>query len=202
MIKWKTNYFSDCTLCIRRYLNFKNECPACFNQVHDTDLRVNRSLDNIKLSFLKVRENLKLCMKGLPIKSTLERRVGGENLSPVKSRATQIMSTPRSDNRNSSSLRNEEATTPIRSNRLPSSPQTPSRTETAENIERHLFSPGTSGIAPIFNNPVRFKIPGKKEDIGPTVPCPVCSVNVSETHINRHLDDCLKRQNNTSGPVP
>ncbi|XP_043470921.1 E3 ubiquitin-protein ligase RAD18-like isoform X2 [Leptopilina heterotoma] len=197
-----------CTLCIRRYLNFKNECPACFNQVHDTDLRVNRSLDNIKQSFLKVRENLKLCMKGLPTRPSLERRGTTENLSPVKSRLNQVMSTPKSICKSPSNFRNEDATTPVRANRInqmgAASPQTPSKIDSTahgENIEKHLFSPGTSGIAPIFNNPVRFKIVGKKENIGPTVPCPVCSVNVSETHINRHLDDCLKRQNNTSGPV-
>ncbi|XP_033230881.1 E3 ubiquitin-protein ligase RAD18-like isoform X2 [Belonocnema kinseyi] len=194
-----------CSLCIRKYLNYKSECPACFNQVFDTDLRVNRTLDNIKQNFLKVRDKLKLCMKG--IGSGLELTVVNEPASPVKSRLNQLVSTPKTGNKSPGGItRSEEFTTPIRSTRVNSiisSPFTPNRTgnKSAQDYDSSMlmFSPSTSGIAPIFN-PVKSKTPFKREENGPTVPCPVCTVKISETHINRHLDDCLKRESNTSGP--
>ena len=184
-------------MCIRRYLFYKTECPACFNQVYDTELRVNRTLENIKQNYLKVRDKLKLCLKGT--RPVFERPVTVESSStPVKSSDNRLVSTPKTGNIS-------------RLNQLLNSPQTPNRirnksalevdsTMQGESIEKHIFSPSTSGIAPIFN-PAKIRTLFKKEDPGPTVPCPVCNVSVPEKHVNRHLDDCLKRESNTSGPL-
>ena len=145
-------------------------------------------------------------MKG--IKPALERPIEAGSSTPVKSRLNQLISTPRTGNKSPSSLtRSEELSTPVRPTRINQgvfSPHTPNRSGNKSTQDADssilMFSPSTSGIAPIFN-PVRSKTPFKKENNGPTVPCPVCTVNISETHINRHLDDCLKRESNTSGPI-
>lgn len=64
------------------------------------------------------------------------------------------------------------------------------------NVQNDLNSPSTSGKSRI---PLMFTPKSTKR---PTVPivektvnvlCPVCKVTISELHINRHLDDCLKR---------
>ena len=36
-----------CSLCIRSYLNYKQQCPECFRDLHETDLRPNRALKEV-----------------------------------------------------------------------------------------------------------------------------------------------------------
>ena len=62
-------------------------------------------------------------------------------------------------------------------------------------------SPSTSGTTKIANiftpksKKIRTSIQSHR-----TVPCPICKVEVSEIHVNKHLDDCLKRETKTQPP--
>jgi len=37
-------YHNFCSMCVRKYLLYKQQCPSCFIPLHDTDLKPNRSL--------------------------------------------------------------------------------------------------------------------------------------------------------------
>ncbi|XP_078676745.1 E3 ubiquitin-protein ligase RAD18-like isoform X2 [Branchiostoma floridae x Branchiostoma belcheri] len=52
-----------CSLCIRRYLNYKTQCPTCGVSVSEPELRNNRSLDDLVRQFLDVRPSLLQCVK-------------------------------------------------------------------------------------------------------------------------------------------
>lgn len=47
--------FSDCSLCIRQYLDYKTQCPACFSETTSQQLRNNRLLDEILGLFPNLR---------------------------------------------------------------------------------------------------------------------------------------------------
>jgi hypothetical protein len=49
-------------------------------------------------------------------------------------------------------------------------------------------------IAKIFNTPKKKSVSISSTDNAKSVSCPVCSVEISESHINVHLDACLKRE--------
>ena len=38
--------FSVCSLCIRKYIQFKTECPVCFAVLYESQLRANRIVDS------------------------------------------------------------------------------------------------------------------------------------------------------------
>lgn len=80
-------------------------------------------------------------------------------------------------------------------------PQTPKPEPAEKPIAKIFSSPSTSNqrnhkISDFFASP---------KNVAPKavimVPCPVCAVDVSETNINRHLDDCLKRQQTSKEEV-
>ncbi|XP_078596924.1 uncharacterized protein LOC144873435 isoform X2 [Branchiostoma floridae x Branchiostoma japonicum] len=52
-----------CSLCIRRYLNYKTQCPTCGVSVSEPELRNNRGLDDLVRQFLDVRPRLLQCVK-------------------------------------------------------------------------------------------------------------------------------------------
>ena len=39
-------YHNFCSMCVRKYLLYKQQCPACFIPLHDPDLKPNRGLAN------------------------------------------------------------------------------------------------------------------------------------------------------------
>ncbi|XP_035675508.1 E3 ubiquitin-protein ligase RAD18-like, partial [Branchiostoma floridae] len=41
-----------CSLCIRRYLNYKTQCPTCGVSVSEPELRNNRGIDDLVRQFL------------------------------------------------------------------------------------------------------------------------------------------------------
>ncbi|XP_027231786.1 E3 ubiquitin-protein ligase RAD18 [Penaeus vannamei] len=64
-----------CSLCIRQYLDYKTQCPACFSETTSQQLRNNRLLDEILGLFPNLRDKVaKLCQtsKGNSITSYLE----------------------------------------------------------------------------------------------------------------------------------
>ena len=42
-----------CSVCVRRYLQYKAQCPECFAPVHETDLRPNRALKEVMLLLIQ-----------------------------------------------------------------------------------------------------------------------------------------------------
>lgn len=196
---------SDCSLCIRKYLHYKTQCPACFHNVFEKDLYINRTMDVLIDHYFKVREKLI---------SLIENRVVYNKV--VQQDSEPVHAVP---------------VRPVRCNQQPKSPQvfekkkielktsllseSPKSLETTQNVPKtpivnsplastsryNPCSPTTSkspkiipSIAKIFNTPKR-KDPAPQPTINTkTVSCPVCKVDISEQHVNLHLDACLKRE--------
>lgn len=169
-----------CSLCIRKYLHYKTECPVCFSETFEKDLRKNKVLDEIIAHFSQVKDKLKRCLEiqVLVVKSNKEDSAlqiaecvdKEKDNTPIKRQESEVISSP-SLTKNSFS---------------------PNTT-----LNRDLSSPSTSGrlTIPLIFTPKSSK---RQKVLVPentkVVMCPVCKVTVSEININKHLDDCLKRE--------
>ncbi|KAK3860437.1 hypothetical protein Pcinc_033516 [Petrolisthes cinctipes] len=84
-----------CSLCIRKYLSYKPQCPACYRETTDQHLRNNRLIDEIITLFPSLRDKvarLNQCVKGNSIAGYFEaigsekdgEKVGENNTSQPK----------------------------------------------------------------------------------------------------------------------
>ncbi|XP_076288583.1 E3 ubiquitin-protein ligase RAD18 [Lasioglossum baleicum] len=168
-----------CSLCIRKYLHYKTECPSCFAETFEKDLRKNKVLDEIIAQFVQVKDKLKKYLKA-PLQFLPGNKSDG------------ILNSPRTthEKKYSPSIKQEAAS--VNRNVISKNNASPST-----NVLKDLSSPSTSGKnkIPLMFTPKSAK---RQDPIGTdeakVVICPVCKVTISETHINRHLDDCLKRE--------
>lgn len=180
----------DCSLCIRKYLHYKTQCPACFEKTFEKDLHTNRILDEIVTYFSQIREKLASCIVGAKIVAA--REDANEDDS--------IKSTPVRPARTNQSLKKLSPKVEIERTRvIENSPKVEKVQTFVTEQQKIVSSPSTSGvckIATIFT-PKSKKNVANVVTSGKSVPCPVCAVEVSESHINRHLDDCLKRETAT-----
>ncbi|XP_022103913.1 E3 ubiquitin-protein ligase RAD18-like isoform X2 [Acanthaster planci] len=94
-----------CSLCIRRYMKYKRQCPSCNIEVSASELCNNRTLDELVKTFIAVRPHiLKLCKKseaeeqaGCPPPD--EEKTSKKSASPVQKQ----LSVPKSSPKKSSS---------------------------------------------------------------------------------------------------
>ncbi|XP_035487976.1 E3 ubiquitin-protein ligase RAD18 isoform X2 [Scophthalmus maximus] len=204
-----------CSLCIRKFLSFKLQCPVCNTQATESDLRNNRLLDDLVLNFQAASQQLsKVDFDSPPIspktpasavKCKTPRERGQKCNSSVMSHFFQKRpkTSPTSETHQEASV----------SQCVEQGEMKTARTHHANDANLH------SAMAPVA--PVTVKeepmdveetlVQGlmsvKQEDTGveiahsssPSssvqpvikVECPVCSVGVSEQFINKHLDTCL-----------
>lgn len=182
-----------CSLCIRKFLSYKTQCPACCVAVTEPDLRNNRLLDELvkSMSFARTRL-LQFALESPPI-------------SPVSSTSKKVVV----------KVHNVEATQhPVKQgNRLMDkfliretgdcvsellgkenerkfSPQKEISTS-ADIKETSLLGKTALGLSDA-NGPVTPSTSTLKLDT--KVSCPVCGVSIPENHINKHLDSCLSRE--------
>ncbi|KAJ0068756.1 hypothetical protein NL108_010838, partial [Boleophthalmus pectinirostris] len=180
-----------CSLCIRKFLSYKLQCPVCNMETTEQDLRNNRLLDDLVSNFQAARQQLS--------KATFE--------SPPKTPSTPAVSvrykTPREK-------------TPKSSNAVLS--QYFQKKPKASLIESKQDGPASQLIK---EEPMDVELPSvpvpvavKQEeihlpsiymgdesahssslpkDVKPVikVDCPVCSISVAQNFINKHLDMCL-----------
>lgn len=68
-----------CSVCIRRYMNYKTQCPTCFQVATEPELQNNRLIDEILRIYKKIRESLQIpcdtLNKSLPEQSTSSKSV-------------------------------------------------------------------------------------------------------------------------------
>lgn len=182
-----------CSLCIRKFLSYKTQCPTCCVAVTEPDLRNNRLLDELvkSMSFARTRL-LQFALESPPI-------------SPVSSTSKKVVV----------KVHNVEATQyPVKQgNRLMDkfliretgdcvsellgkenerkfSPQKEISTS-ADVKETSLLGKTALGLSdasgPVTPSTSTLKLDTK-------VSCPVCGVSIPENHINKHLDSCLSRE--------
>ncbi|XP_066283992.1 E3 ubiquitin-protein ligase RAD18-like isoform X1 [Branchiostoma lanceolatum] len=75
-----------CSLCIRRYLNYKTQCPTCGTSVSEPELRNNRGIDDLVRQFLDVRPRLLQCVKSGVNNHTTDTTDRGSTSAPAPSK--------------------------------------------------------------------------------------------------------------------
>ncbi|NXO12502.1 RAD18 ligase, partial [Oriolus oriolus] len=186
-----------CSLCIRKFLSYKTQCPTCCVAVSESDLRNNRILDDLVKSFSSARQQLFQLVLDAPLIPSLlacsQRPAAESHRSPVSQPYSKKL--PGID----CLLRKDKVCTSTKAGGLAWTDQNSFKTQ-----EHHdLYS--TSAEAGGTDNEVESQeIPGcTKSPEKPStsvvkgdkkVECPVCGVAVLEQYINKHLDSCLTRE--------
>ncbi|XP_040888910.1 E3 ubiquitin-protein ligase RAD18 [Toxotes jaculatrix] len=209
-----------CSLCIRKFLCYKLQCPLCNTQATEEDLRNNRLLDDLVVNFQAARQQLsKVTFDSPPI-------------SPKTPASAVKCKTPRASGQkcNSSVLshffQKKPKTSPAKETQQDGSVsqcvergkvQT-ARTHSANDANLHSATSQHKVVVKeepmdVEEASVQTLMPVKQEhtashsmgaraetahssspkDVKPVmkVECPVCSVSVSQQFINTHLDTCL-----------
>ncbi|CAG0878553.1 unnamed protein product [Darwinula stevensoni] len=175
----------DCSLCIRRHMSYKSQCPTCFEDTSEPYLRNNRILDDLLEKF-----------KELVIQLSSVKLLAKKSSTPEKMR---LFTSPSSRGSAQEPPTFKEHMSPLPREESSSAHVT---TVTKKNGE----GKGTSLLQSFMSPPSHSKkkryleetivaasVTNAKEE-SQTVTCPVCSVPVPSKNINLHLDNCLKRQ--------
>lgn len=148
-------------------------------------------MDQIKQYFLELKEKLAKCVQSVQIDKLSTNRC----ITPKLKFCEENLIAEGQPNVNNNDTFNHEAQQYIANN--------------LESIECTLRDEGSALLSPSTSNKSKvssFFTPKRKkvsQDIvnEKVVTCPVCKVNVLEKNINRHLDDCLKREVTNDKPV-
>uniref|UniRef100_A0A8C4HP21 RING-type E3 ubiquitin transferase n=1 Tax=Dicentrarchus labrax TaxID=13489 RepID=A0A8C4HP21_DICLA len=212
-----------CSLCIRKFLSYKLQCPLCNTQATEQDLRNNRLLDDLVVNFQSARQQLS------------EANFDSPPISPKTPASAVKCKTPREKGQKcnisvmSQFFQKRPKPSPTKETQQESSVAQciqrgkieTARTHNANDADLH--SATTQLPIVVKEEPMDVEeasIQGlmsvKQEDRGshsistlvemahssspsqdikpvPKVDCPVCSVSVSQQFINKHLDTCLSR---------
>ncbi|KAL6439603.1 hypothetical protein ACFW04_004001 [Cataglyphis niger] len=175
-----------CSLCIRKYLHYKTQCPMCFEETFEKDLRKNNLLDEIIIHYLNFKDKLE--------KKFYQQKI----LTAEDKNFENIYS---SNNFESKKQQNVPDTNEILDKSFDSSISMASNTtpQGHKNYQQNISTPSTSAELRI---PSMFtpKKKGLQNEENQSVTCPVCKVDVPQNNINKHLDDCLKRENTKDQP--
>lgn len=173
-----------CSLCIRKFLSYKLQCPVCNIDATEQDLRNNRLLDDLVTNFQAARKRLSNAMFESPPKTPS---------APAVSVRCKTLKTPKS----SSTVLSQyfQKKTPKESNK--DVPTTQLIKE--EPMDLELSSVQVSvpvkqeKMTAVYTGDESAHSSSSTEDVKPVikVACPVCSVNVAQNFINKHLDMCL-----------
>ncbi|CAM4695085.1 E3 ubiquitin-protein ligase RAD18 isoform X1 [Lepidochelys kempii] len=194
-----------CSLCIRKFLSYKNQCPTCCVAVTEPDLKNNRILDELVKNFNSARQQLfELVLDSPPVSpstnytkySAGKGHAAGSVVGSVLKQDKQLIDhflikeNTQTPKRRSvaaeveyKGCNNEQE----RDNRRCSSAEThdvvsEGMAATSPEGMRNLEKPSTSVMKVITK-----------------VDCPVCEVAIPEQYINRHLDSCLTRDEKKDG---
>lgn len=176
-------FFLDCSICIRKFLHYKTQCPICFENIYEKDLHANRILDEFMSCYLTLRDKLLTCIKGAEVKKRAD-------ITPVKP------ITPNPKTSQFSETRKHVGITVLSPEKINSRKVCSDVEDLTITPTKRVDAPSTSNNTPRINTMFLKKEEkgGSDYSNGKMVPCPVCSVHISDAKINRHLDDCLKRQ--------
>ncbi|XP_013364562.1 PREDICTED: E3 ubiquitin-protein ligase RAD18 isoform X2 [Chinchilla lanigera] len=181
-----------CSLCIRKFLSYKTQCPTCFVTVTEPDLKNNRLLDELVKSLKLARNHLlQFALESPPISpASSSKKLAVKVQSPGAFRHSLKQGSTlmdkflvRDPSGSTSALLIKENDSKF-SHQKEASPST----QTKETCFAEKMTPGSSDAS-------RPEIPSTsslKQVV--KVDCPVCGVNIPENHINKHLDGCLSRE--------
>ncbi|KMQ87161.1 e3 ubiquitin-protein ligase rad18-like protein [Lasius niger] len=178
---------SYCSLCIRKYLHYKTQCPTCFEETFEKDLRKNKLLDEVIIHYLNFKDKLE---KNFYQKEVLT--VEDKNFENVYSSSNfECKKTQNISDTNEILDKSFDSPISMTSNTTPRG---------QKDYQQNISTPSTS---------TEFRIPSmftpkrkgfQNEENYQPVTCPVCKVDVPQSNINKHLDDCLKRESTKDQP--
>ncbi|XP_012866017.1 PREDICTED: E3 ubiquitin-protein ligase RAD18 isoform X1 [Dipodomys ordii] len=185
-----------CSLCIRKFLSYKTQCPTCCVVVTEPDLKNNRILDELVKSMSFARNRLlRFTLESPPLSpasssSSSSKKLAIKVSTPGVFRHPTKQGSRLMDNFLTREIGDSPSELSIKENARQFSPQkeTSLSTETKKTGFVEEVAPGSSDV----NGPVTPSTSALKQDT--KVDCPVCGVNISENHINKHLDTCLSRE--------
>ncbi|KAM9324384.1 LOW QUALITY PROTEIN: E3 ubiquitin-protein ligase RAD18 [Gastrophryne carolinensis] len=172
-----------CSLCIRRFLSYKTQCPTCLVTVTEPDLRNNRLLDDVVQTFLTARkhmshhvaDSLALSSHNLSTGKLAAARSQGCSGKKTKEEGTSMVKFLTKTNKEPTSEISLEETIDFS---LSAHQIKQEESVDEESVAETSFTQGPSTSA--------SKVTVKVE-------CPVCGVGILEQYINKHLDSCLTR---------
>uniref|UniRef100_A0A8V0Z447 RING-type E3 ubiquitin transferase n=1 Tax=Gallus gallus TaxID=9031 RepID=A0A8V0Z447_CHICK len=188
-----------CSLCIRKFLSYKTQCPTCCVAVSESDLKNNRTLDELVKSFSSARQQLVQLVLDTPLISSplaCSRRSIGKNHSKTPASLPVVKEeVPVID----SFLKKENVCTLTKTDGLAGTDWKVCKTE------EHHSSSSSSPEAGSKDNKAGSRECSEGTNSGEKpstsvvkvvnkVDCPVCGVAIPEEYINKHLDSCLSRE--------
>ncbi|XP_008980331.2 E3 ubiquitin-protein ligase RAD18 isoform X1 [Callithrix jacchus] len=207
-----------CSLCIRKFLSYKTQCPTCCVTVTEADLKNNRILDELVKSLNFARNHLLQFALESPPKfpaSSSSKNLAVKVDTPIASRLSLKQGSRLMDNfliRETSVSTSELLIKENESKFSPPKEASPAaKTKETRSVEemapgsseaQRPETPSTSTLKQVTKVKFRARFRQKLLDIfGIPIPytvqrldCPVCGVNIPENHINKHLDSCLTRE--------
>uniref|UniRef100_A0A8C5JVW1 RING-type E3 ubiquitin transferase n=1 Tax=Jaculus jaculus TaxID=51337 RepID=A0A8C5JVW1_JACJA len=181
-----------CSLCIRKFLSYKTQCPTCCVAVTEPDLRNNRLLDELVKSMNFARNRLlQFALESPPVSpvSSASKKVAVRVNTAGVIRHSVKEGSRLMDKFLIREMGDSTSKLLIKENGSKVIPQKEASisTETQEMSFLGQIAPVSSDA----NCPETPSTSTVKQ--GPKVECPVCGVDIPEHHINKHLDSCLSR---------
>ncbi|EHB13906.1 E3 ubiquitin-protein ligase RAD18, partial [Heterocephalus glaber] len=181
-----------CSLCIRKFLSYKTQCPTCCVPVTEPDLKNNRLLDELVKSLKLARNHLlQFALESPPLSpaSFSSKKLAVKVQSPGAFRESLKQGNRLMDKFLIRETGDSTSELLIKENdrKVSHQKETSPSTETKETGFVEKMTLGSSDA----NRPEIPSTSSLKQVA--KVDCPVCGVNVPENHINKHLDSCLSR---------
>ncbi|XP_029990773.1 E3 ubiquitin-protein ligase RAD18 isoform X2 [Sphaeramia orbicularis] len=179
-----------CSLCIRKFFSYKLQCPVCNVEATEQDLRNNRLLDELVISFQTARQQLS--------KTTFE----SPPISPKTPASTVKCKTPREKGQKTNSsvlshfFQKKPKVSPCKKPEQDTSLYVKEEPMDVEAVPVYSLIPvkkEDTDLCSIGDETAHSSTPLKDRKPTVKVECPVCSVNVPQNFINKHLDTCLTR---------
>ncbi|XP_033293115.1 E3 ubiquitin-protein ligase RAD18 isoform X2 [Orcinus orca] len=186
-------FLIDCSLCIRKFLSYKTQCPTCCVTVTEPDLKSNRVLDELVKSLNFARNHLlQFALESPRISSASS---SSKNLAAKVHTSVAFRRSLKQESRLMENFLIREAGGSvsellIKENESKFSPQKELSSST-----KTRGTPSVEKSAPGFSEASVPETPSTSALKEVTkVDCPVCGVHIPENHINKHLDSCLSRE--------
>ncbi|NXV12561.1 RAD18 ligase, partial [Cepphus grylle] len=187
-----------CSLCIRKFLSYKTQCPTCCVAVSESDLKNNRTLDELVKNFNSARQQLFQLVSDAPLISSplaYSRHSAGKSHSRSSVSCPVLKEeVPMIDR----FLKKEKVCTSTKADGLAGTDRKIFKTEEHHNLhstsaevdgkESEVGSQESPECTKSHEKPSTSVVKGVKK-----VDCPVCEVAIPEQYINKHLDSCLTR---------
>ncbi|NWS49976.1 RAD18 ligase, partial [Probosciger aterrimus] len=185
-----------CSLCIRKFLSYKTQCPTCCVAVSESDLKNNRTLDELVKSFNSARQQLFRLVLDTPLISS---PLACSRHSDGKSQVKSSVSWPVVKEEVpviGSFLTKEEVCTSTEADSLAGTDE-----KTEEHLDLYSSSAEVDGKDIEVGSQESLECTKSHEKpstsvvkVVKKVDCPVCEVAIPEEYINKHLDACLTRE--------